>query len=352
MPETPSTPPPQPLDVLWTPGTLAAAITGGEGLALLVALAPGGGPDRMVTFGLASLTVQWVVLLTLGGLYALRERVSAWSPPRVGWLGVALLVASTGFSWLVAWTVLAGAITPPEGGWIGLLLRLLAMALLVGLLGLAAFQTLWRAHLASLRASAAELASLHARIRPHFLFNTLNSAAALVHARPARAEEVLLDLAELFRAALSGPREASLADELALTRRYLEIEQLRFGDRLRVAWTQPETLPDLRLPSLSLQPLVENAIHHGVEPSTRGGTLEVTIRREGDALVLLVRNPVHEAAGPDAAVGGRRHAGHHVGLAATRARLDEAWPGALATRIVDGHFEAEVTLPCPAAAAP
>jgi two-component system sensor histidine kinase AlgZ len=120
---------------------------------------------------------------------------------------------------------------------------MLALALVVGLLGLVTYQNYWRARQLAVRAKQLELEALQARIRPHFLFNTLNTGAALVHARPADAERVLLDLADLFRCALRGPQQIPLVEELALTRRYLEIESLRFGDRLRLHWESRRPCP-------------------------------------------------------------------------------------------------------------
>ncbi|MGD9773121.1 sensor histidine kinase [Diaphorobacter sp.] len=140
--------------------------------------------------------------------------------------------------------------------------------------------------------TAARLAELQSRIRPHFLFNTLNSAIALVRAEPARAEAVLEDLSELFRHALVDQDEfATLEDEIALARRYLDIEQVRFGDRMRVQWVLDARAGTARLPPLLLQPLVENAVKHGVEPST-GAVAKLRIRTElrGGRVVLTITN--------------------------------------------------------------
>lgn len=124
--------------------------------------------------------------------------------------------------------------------------------------------------------ATARLAELQSRIRPHFLFNTLNTALSLVRGDPARAERVLEDLAELFRHALDNARETvSLADEIDLAQRYLAIEQTRFGTRLRLSWQLDPAAATARLPPLLLQPLVENAVRHGVEPNADGGTVRI-----------------------------------------------------------------------------
>ena len=118
--------------------------------------------------------------------------------------------------------------------------------------------------------TTARLAELQSRIRPHFLFNTLNTALALVRHDPARAEAVLEDLAELFRVAITENAESvTLAEEVELAQRYLAIEQIRFGSRLQVSWELDPDAGAARVPPLLLQPLVENAVRHGVEPATR-----------------------------------------------------------------------------------
>jgi two-component system sensor histidine kinase AlgZ len=141
--------------------------------------------------------------------------------------------------------------------------------------------------------TAARLAELQARIRPHFLFNTLNSAIALVREDPARAEAVLEDLSDLFRHALMDPGgSVTLAEEVALARRYLDIEQVRFGDRLQVEWALDPLAGSARVPPLVLQPLVENAVKHGVEPSAAGAQVKVSTQRRSGTVVIKVTNTV------------------------------------------------------------
>jgi two-component system sensor histidine kinase AlgZ len=156
---------------------------------------------------------------------------------------------------------------------------------------------------------------LQARIRPHFLFNTLNTAIALVRVDPARAEAVLEDLSELFRAALvDGGTQATttLEQEVALARRYLAIEQLRFGERLQVRWDLDPSGNQARVPPLLLQPLVENAVRHGVEPAAAGGTIRVRTRvRRGQVEIAVVNTVPTEASTP----------GHGIALMNVRERL-------------------------------
>ncbi len=139
--------------------------------------------------------------------------------------------------------------------------------------------------------TTARLAELQARIRPHFLFNTLNSAIALVRAEPVKAENLLEDLSDLFRHALMEQGESvTLAQEITLAQAYLAIEQVRFGERLRITWTLDDAAGGARLPPLLLQPLVENAVKHGVEPSASGADIRVSTERRGSRVVIKVSN--------------------------------------------------------------
>lgn len=161
--------------------------------------------------------------------------------------------------------------------------------------------------------TTARLAELQSRIRPHFLFNTLNSALALVRHDPARAEDLLEDLAELFRVAISeNPESVSLAEEVELAQRYLAIEQVRFGSRLQVSWELDPDAGAARVPPLLLQPLVENAVRHGIEPSDAGGTIRVRTRvKLGRALVSIVNSVPASGSRP----------GHGIALRNVRERL-------------------------------
>lgn len=162
-------------------------------------------------------------------------------------------------------------------------------------------------------ASAARLVHLQARIRPHFLFNTLNTAIALVRDDPGRAEAVLEDLSELFRHALAETGESvTLGEEVDLARRYLDIEQIRFGDRLRVQWDIDPAAQGARVPALCLQPLVENSVRHGVEPSPEGAQVKISTQRRGGTVVIKISNTVPA---------GQGRTGHGVAQANVRERL-------------------------------
>ena len=137
-------------------------------------------------------------------------------------------------------------------------------------------------------ATSAQLAVLQARIRPHFLFNALNSAVALVREEPQKAERLLEDLSDLFRAALQDPRSTiALSEEIELAQRYLDIEQIRFGERLQVEWDLDPLALHVGLPPLLLQPLVENAVKHGVEPSEGGAKVTISVKCTPNKFILL-----------------------------------------------------------------
>lgn len=188
-------------------------------------------------------------------------------------------------------------------------------------------------------ATSARLAELQSRIRPHFLFNSLNSAIALVRAEPSKAETLLEDLSDLFRHALVDQGESvTLADEIALAKRYLAIEQIRFGDRLKLQWNIDPACDNATLPPLLLQPLVENAVRHGVEPSVSGATVRVTTQRRGSIVVIKVSNTV--PSGP-----GER--GHGVALSNVRDRLKllHDVQGQFQSALKDGVFQVRIEVP-------
>lgn len=348
-PSSPPTnaPPPAgaPLDSLWQARVLIWVVVAAEGVAAALTLASDPPLGRWIRFGLLSLTAQWVALLTLAALYLLRERLRDVRPTRVAWLALGLLVMSCWSVLAISDLLLGDLWRIPEQARVDVFLRATGIVLIVGWLGLAAFQNHWRLRQLAVRAKQAELAALRARVRPHFLFNTLNTGAALVHHRPDEAEELLLDLADLFRAALGGPREIPLDEEFALIRRYLEIESLRFGPRLRVQWRLPDPMPDLRVPSLSLQPLVENAIKHGIERLPGGGDIDIAVEAGDDgSVVIAISNPLP----PGPADASR---GHNVGLPASLAQI-EAYTegrGGVEVATADDRFTATVRLPPPRA---
>lgn len=274
------------------PALALRAVLGVQGVLALVALsgaetvAQWG--ERAAAFAFAGVvgTVLWLVVVCALGR-PLRRLPAGARAAVVGLIGA--LAALAGW-WPLAWAELAAPAQP---------LRTAAVAL-AGL-GFAAVLWSWldvRARLWQPAHASARLAELQSRIRPHFLFNALNTAIALVRVDPARAEAVLEDLAELFRVALADAgASVSLAEEIELARRYLAIEQVRFGERLLVAWQIDPRATSARVPPLMLQPLVENAVRHGVEPAAGGGWVRVQATRQRGQVEVLVTNSIGDEAG-------------------------------------------------------
>ena len=162
----------------------------------------------------------------------------------------------------------------------------------------------------------ARLQALQARIRPHFLFNTINAVLSIMRADPKRAETALEDMADLFRMAMSEPHEmVELTKEVALARQYLGLEELRLGERLKVHWDTQNMPTDALIPPLMLQPLLENAVYHGIEPRPEGGIIGVQLFLDNDELHLKVSNPAQAQAEP-------RRSGNKMALSNIRERLD------------------------------
>ncbi|QEL64060.1 two-component system, LytT family, sensor histidine kinase AlgZ [Oryzomicrobium terrae] len=160
----------------------------------------------------------------------------------------------------------------------------------------------------------ARLQALNARIRPHFLFNSLNAVLGTIRRDPKRAETALEELADLIRVLMRDARELTpLSDEIALTRQYLDLEKLRLGERLQVEWHIADVPGETRVPPLMLQPLVENAVYHGVEPLADPGPVRIAFSRDDDAIVIAIVND----ATPQAA----HSSGNRMALANVRERL-------------------------------
>jgi two-component system sensor histidine kinase AlgZ len=162
--------------------------------------------------------------------------------------------------------------------------------------------------------AAARVHALQARIRPHFLFNSMNTIASLTRSDPVLAEQTVQDLADLFRASLSDQRNTiTLEEECEVARTYQRIEQLRLGERLSVDWKIDSLPRNALVPGLMLQPLLENAIYHGIEPQADGGTVTVTGELASGLITIVVRNPVGE--------GQNEREGNRLALANIRERL-------------------------------
>ncbi|MBC7609248.1 MAG: histidine kinase [Polaromonas sp.] len=230
----------------------------------------------LLTGGVLPATLVWLIAAC-----GLKKRLSP-LPVRYQWLAGMALGAAAGL-YGCGLLALMGLLQPVPWWASAAAGALLSGMLLAGLY--------WYAKARTPAATAARLAELQSRIRPHFLFNTLNSAIALVRAEPLKAEAVLEDLSELFRSALADPTESvTLGQEIELARRYLAIEEIRFGERLQISWNLDPAATEARLPPLLLQPLVENAVRHGVEPSAAGAQVKISTQRKGSVVVVKVTN--------------------------------------------------------------
>ena len=219
------------------------------------------------------------------------------------------------------------------------LLKHLLFALIATGLLLAYFHL--RARALSPAIAEARLQALQARIRPHFLFNSLNGVLSLIRRDPERAEEAMHDMADLFRVLMRDNRElAPLADEVELCRQYLELEKLRLGDRLVVDWNVKSMPADALVPPLVLQPLIENAVYHGIEPSSQPGTIAINIFLSKGEVHAVLRNPYR-------ARGGRHHGGNKMALANVRERLALHFDAeaVLESRVLDHAYEVRIRMP-------
>jgi two-component system sensor histidine kinase AlgZ len=172
-------------------------------------------------------------------------------------------------------------------------MRSLMITGIVGALGLRYLSLKRRAELDGRLQQESKLQALQSRIRPHFLFNSLNSVAALARKDPDKAEAVLHDLADLFRVLLADARKlVPVTAEREISRQYLEIEKIRLGDRLQIKWNVGNIPRAAMMPALTLQPLLENAIYHGIEPRFAGGTIRIEMWPEGETLNIMISNPL------------------------------------------------------------
>ena len=266
-------------------------------------------------YSVGMLFAQWLALLigvALCKLRALLQRLPGQAPYAGVWLVMVLIVAAG--SGVVHWMDQAmqmGLLSDTAGDF----MRnntLIATLLGAGMLRYFYLQAQWQTRLAAV--TQAQVAALQARIRPHFLFNSMNTVAALVRVDPAAAERTVEDLSELFRAALGehATGDGTLAEELALVERYLDIEQLRLGDRLHVRRELDDLPGDYPLPRLLLQPLVENAVRHGIQPLREGGQVILRGRRAHEGILIEIDNPLAAQPAPG---------GHGHGLESVRQRV-------------------------------
>lgn len=278
---------------LCAPPAVLVLVLVAELLALLLAMINRGlAQFSWDAVALYSFQVQWIVLVSTVLLCRLQPSLNRWPPVRAGAVSYGLvLVVTLVFSLLGQWLMQAFLGASWSLNLWHLAENLLTAAILagIGLRYLYLQQQLRNQQQAELNA---RIQALQSRIRPHFLFNSLNSIASLIATAPDRAERAVEDLASLFRASLAEPALIPLSRELELCQGYLAMEQLRLGNRLRVDW-HLEQLPErTMIPALLLQPLLENAVFHGIEPRPEGGDIQIQVARSGPQLAIRIDNPL------------------------------------------------------------
>lgn len=254
------------------------------------------GEDYWVSLSMISLFIVWIAFGNILVLCVCRRFLHRLSPIIAAFSSYGLSLMVT-----VVISILALLTTPQETSPISqtdslilnsFLLRNLAISAIVSAVALRYFyvQHQWKSNIQT--EARSRIQALQARIRPHFLFNSMNTIASLTQTAPIKAEKAVLDLADLFRASLGHQDKVTLREELDFTKRYINIEELRLGNRLKIELhLQDNTSLSTLIPALILQPLVENAIYHGVEPLTDGGTVRIDIESTARELILTITNP-------------------------------------------------------------
>jgi two-component system sensor histidine kinase AlgZ len=291
-----------------------------------------------VELSLRSLYIQWVAL-TVAALYCLLRRpLGRLSHALAGTIAWLIILSVTGLVYAVA--RLLGL---PTGTSVAASLPYhLTIAGITGAVLLRYLYEQHRERQRELAESRARLQALQARIRPHFLFNSMNTIASLTRVDADLAEQVVQDLSDLFRATLSNAQELStLAREFELAAGYLRIEGQRLGERLRVDWDVDELPREARLPAMLLQPLLENAVYHGIEPATDGGEVTISGRYRDGVINLAVRNtlPADEAQ--------RQRPGNQMAQENVRERLEATFgsAGGMVVGRVDGCYQVRLHFP-------
>jgi two-component system sensor histidine kinase AlgZ len=282
----------------------------------MLAFAAFGEPMLIVSLAVLCAARRWLVTLGYAGAY------------------IVIAVFELAIAW--AFHQLASTLTVFHGGMP--FAHVAAITVFVAGIALAYFD--FRARALSPAVAEARIQALQARIRPHFLYNSINAVLSLMRSDPRRAEGALEDLADLFRVLMADNRTlAPIANEVELARQYLALEELRLGERLRVRWRIDGMPPDALVPPLVLQPLVENAVYHGIEPSDKGGEIEIDVRLAGKQIVMELRNPFPG--------GGKHSTGNRMAIVNIRERLQLHFDAEASMRseVKDGTYTVTIRMP-------
>jgi two-component system sensor histidine kinase AlgZ len=251
--------------------------------------------DFWINLAQLSFLIQWIALGTLAVLGCFRDWIARFSVPLATLAAFVLAqLVTLGFSLIALW-ILDGHYFKFELSLLHspFIMRNLAISSIVSLMALRYFyiQFYWQKNIEA--EAQARFQALQARIRPHFLFNSLNTIASLIPTQPQHAEQAIIDLSELFRSTLDQRGTITLQEELAITQHYLSLEHLRLGDRLQINWELDNNLPLYKpIPALILQPLVENAVYHGIQNLPKGGQIIIMVKSHNRNLEFAIINPL------------------------------------------------------------
>ena len=296
--------------------------------------------------GLRSLFILWIALTSEASFCGLRRFLCRLNAVHAGILAFLVIQAmTTVVSWIALDLLPHHGLSTPAGQPdhpATFYLRNVGISSIVAavLLRYLYVQHQWRAQIEA--QSEARLAVLQSRIRPHFLFNSLNTIAHLIRSAPDIAEELVQDLADLFRASLkTDAKLVDLPSELALVKQYLHIEMVRLGPRLRIEWDVDAAPRNTLVPPLSLQPLVENAVYHGIEPAQDGGIVQISGHRREDQVVMIIRNSLPKQR-PE-----RSRQGNRMAIENVRARIKGCFPsvGRVLISTTDEFYQVRVIVP-------
>jgi two-component system sensor histidine kinase AlgZ len=323
-----------------------AVVVIGELLAILLSLAVAEGMrDFWSALSPISLMVQWIGLSSAVLICLIRPGLNRLGNWRAGF---SVFIILLGVAWFVArlmiWIDSSMELAMLQNNPNDLIWRAVGISAIVGVLVLhyLYLQYLWRRQEEA--ENSARLQALYSRIRPHFLFNSMNTIASLTRSDPAMAEEVVQDLADLFRVSLGDASQlSSLGKELELARQYLSIEGYRLGDRLHLEWDLLDLPEQAKIPPMIIQPLLENAVYHGIEPAANGGTITITGRYRRKRINLSIRNTLPK----DGEQSHRK--GNQLAMENIRARLAGVYDveASLTESNIDGEHQVRLVIPHP-----
>ncbi len=276
--------------------TIFVVVVSAELLAMILAMASGKGIDQFWTeLSLRSLYVQWVALGSAVVLCVFKQWLAQRSHTMAGVIAWLIVVAiAVTVSLLTRWLVPSILVAPEQ--YTGLLIKTVAISGIIGAVLLRYLFENFEQKQRELAEARSRYQALQARIRPHFLFNSMNTIASLTRIDPPLAESLIHDLSDLFRATMGKEGQLStLAGEIDLGKRYMRIEQQRLGDRLSVNWEMVDIPADSPLPMLTLQPLLENAVYHGIEPSVNGGEVLISGQLQDGQIKINIQNTMESS---------------------------------------------------------